>query len=117
MNPRVREWLEAALADPAPVTTMSDVVRAIEAGEARLWAGERSAMVTHVCDYPSGVRALEFWLAGGELGEILDGLTQVEAWARLSGCHQMHINGRPGWSRVLRDRGFDHWQTVTRKIL
>jgi hypothetical protein len=117
VTPRVREWLEAALDDPAPVTTLDDVQRALEANEAQLWAGNRSAMVTHICDYRNGVRALEFWLAGGELEEILQGLVQVEQWARSAGCTQMHVNGRPGWARVLRNHGFSHWQTVTRKIL
>lgn len=117
-NPeQVREWLEDALRDPAPLHALSDVVRAIEVNEAQLWVGERSCMVTQVDDYPNGERVLMVWLCAGDLDHVMEGRVQVEEWAKAAGCTQIIIEGRPGWVRALKEHGFDHYATQVRKIL
>ena len=114
---RVREWLEAALADRAPLHDLNSVVEAIEAKEAQLWVGKASCMVTQIDDFPTGARVMTVWLAAGDLDDVMAGRPQVEEWARAAGCTQIIIEGRPGWVRTLKDHGFEHYATSVRKML
>lgn len=103
---RVAPWLDAALAHAGRTHTLEDVRALVDAGEARLWTGERSAVVTVVEEDPCERRLL-VWLAGGDLSELLDGLRpRIEAWARANGCRRMLVIGRPGWERALARDGY-----------
>jgi len=87
----LREWIEAALRDGGDRWTYESVIAQIEAGEAHLWLFERSALVTQFIDEDAG-RTLFFWLAGGDLAEILsheDGITGKA------------LVGRRGWEKAL----------------
>lgn len=110
--------LEAALnaEDDAPLWAIDDVRAELEAGNAHLWLGERSAMVTTIADF-NGERIIECWLAGGDMGEILSLTPAIEDHARRVGCTQAHITGRRGWVRALAPHGYEHYATVVRKIL
>lgn len=74
---------------------LSDVLEAIESGQAHLWPGERSAAV---CER---VTTYHVWLAGGDLRELQAMERAAEAWARGNGCDRMSIIGRKGWARAL----------------
>ena len=100
---RRRGWLLAAL-EPACGDEAS-LLADLAAGRAQLWAGEAAAMVTQ-CVVDERGRCLHVWLAGGDLEEILAMRPGVEAWARAHGCGRVTINGRRGWSRVLRRHGY-----------
>jgi len=112
--------LDAALKaqDKRPLWTLDDVCHDLVNGDARIWLGRKSCMVTVESDYPrSGERLIEAWLAGGELSEIVETIPRIEAYARMQGCTQAHVSGRRGWERVLGPHGYDHYATVLRKLL
>ena len=114
---RCRPWIEAALAHDGGFHAIADVERAIADGEAQFWPGARSAVVTQFWMFPRA-RALNFWLAGGDLGELVDDLRPaIEAWARDRGCTRMVIAGRPGWARALKDFGYAPLWTALGKEL
>lgn len=98
---RCRSWLAPALEDATEV----EVVAALVRNRAQLWPGERSAMVTTLQITPDGPTC-HVWLAGGELSELLEMAVGVEAWARAQGCAYATLNGRKGWARALKRRGF-----------
>ena len=75
----------------------------IEGGRAQIWPTPNACMVTFVEDYPTGLRVLKGWLAGGDLDEILTTIPRIEEWARLAGCKKSLIGGRRGWLRKLPD--------------
>lgn len=103
---RVGPLLEPALAHAGWSYGLSEVRRAIEAGDAQLWGGARSAVVTVIEDQPRERRLL-FWLAGGELDEIVQQLIPAaERWGRDRGCRRAIIVGRPGWERALKPKGY-----------
>ncbi len=103
---RCAPWLDAALAHAGRTHALSDVQALLEAGEARLWASGRAAMVTLIEEDP-GERRLLIWLAGGDLGELVRDLRpQAEAWARTQGCRRAVIIGRAGWERALTPEGY-----------
>lgn len=104
--------------DARPLWTMEDVLSDIAAGEARLWTGQRSCVVTVESEYPkSGERIIEGWLAGGDLEEIAAMTSLLEGYGRAQGCTQAHITGRPGWLRAFRGMGYEHYGTIIRKLL
>lgn len=77
-----------------------DAERDIEAGRAWFVPGHKAAAVVQM------TRDANFWLAGGDMAEILDRMPGVEAWARDLGCDRMTLIGRKGWARVLQPRGY-----------
>lgn len=98
-----RGWLLPALHPDC--ASEAELLEDLDSGGAQLWPGERAAMVTQsVTD--AGGPCLHVWLAGGELAEILALKPGVEAWARAQGCLRVTIDGRPGWTRVLRRHGY-----------
>lgn len=96
-----REWLLPALED----LTERQVLEQLAAGQAQLWRGDRSAMVTQLVNREA--RTLHVLLGGGDLRELLTMQVGVAAWGRAMGAQFATINGRPGWARVLARHGFE----------
>jgi hypothetical protein len=107
---RARPHLMAA-ADRAGTHNEFDLVQAIAAGKATLWLGEASAVLSEIIDYPK-LRTHRLWLAGGDLEELLAMEQYMAAQARLIGCTRQDLDGRLGWQRVLKTRGYSS-ATVT----
>lgn len=67
----------------------------------QLWTWQTSeieaVMVTSVCDGT----CLVLTMAGKNMKDWLPCLPIVENWARETGCTEMRIQGRKGWSRAL----------------
>lgn len=93
-------WLEEALERSGGTHTVEDVYKEVQDGRAQIWTGAKSVVVTVLHDLPQ-VRIFRVWLAGGDLGEILQHLGLADELARSWGCGRIEIEGRKGWSRVL----------------
>ena len=105
---RSRPWLEAALTHSVGGYDIAQVRAAIDAGTAQFWPTANSAAVTTIDTFPSGLKVLQFWLAGGSLDELTLTEANALAWARTLGCGKAVIIGRAGWQRRLegyRDAG------------
>ena len=100
---RCRSWLLAAL-DPG-CGSEADLLADLATGAAQLWPGEAAALVTQYLADERGA-CLHIWLAGGDLAEILAMRVGVETWARARGCTRVTIEGRRGWTRLLRRWGY-----------
>lgn len=111
---RCVQWLVPALEGGR--RTMADVARAIGEGKAQLWPGKACAMVTEVHTFPTG-KALQVWLAGGDMAELMAMQAGVEAWGRLVGCSEVIIEGRKGWERTLKPAGFELFSVCLRKAI
>lgn len=106
--PRVRPWIERALAESGGHFRSDDVREALERRDMQLWAVRRGdeiagALVTELVDYPRR-RVCRLALAAAAVG-IRDGwlpqLSIVEEWARANRCDLVEIYGRPGWARLI----------------
>lgn len=105
---RCAPWIEAALVHANGTHTLGDVKASVIRRDARFWAGRNAAMVTEVNDYPQ-FKALNFWLAGGDLAELRDEMRPAaEAWAKTLGCRYAAVIGRLGWARALGYRPIHH---------
>jgi len=76
------------------------VLDSILDGKADLWPGEKSAIVTEIITYPLG-KCLHFWLAGGDLDELMKMEPGIAEWGKRQGCVASSISGRRGWVRKL----------------
>lgn len=76
----------------------------LERGDARIWDGPHSCIVTEIIDSP-GKRFLNFFLAAGRMRELVAMTPLVLEWGKLNGCTHALMTGRPGWARtkLLRD--------------
>lgn len=113
---RCRGWIEAALAYSGGTHTFEDVARGIAEGRMQLWDAPDGCCVTEIVEYPRK-RVLNGFLAGGEMGQVLDIIPSIETWARLQGCDATELTGRRGWTRVFAPMGYRETATTLRKDL
>lgn len=103
---RCKHWIEAALPYCYGTHTIEDVERQIVEGKLQFWPGERCAVVTEIVGYPR-LRALNFFLVGGDLSELLEKMEPaIVAWAKALGCTRVAQTGRKGWGRILAPLGY-----------
>jgi len=100
-----RKVLVPAIARSTDDLDEEELLNALLIGQAQIWPGERSAMVTQLIDQ-DGKRLLHVLLGGGDLKELLLMHFGVAAWGRAMGAQWATIHGRAGWARALRRFGF-----------
>lgn len=87
-------------------------------GQFRLFTSEKSAILTSIKVYPTGIKELHGEIATGNLGEIVRQLIpQAEAFARTQGCKIAVIQSREGWAKAMKRFGYNIHQTSIRKAL
>jgi len=109
-----RPWIEAALEYSGGTHTFEDVKERILDGRLQLWPAERGCAVTEIVIYPQK-KVLHVFLAGGEMGQIIDMIDSAVAWGKTQGCSGMTIAGRRGWEKVLAKYGYRPVMTVLEK--
>lgn len=78
------------------------VWESIESGHSQLWCTELSAVVSSIKVWPTGMKEVIGWLAGGDIKGIQQLVPQIESWAKKRGCARAGILlGREGWARAL----------------
>jgi hypothetical protein len=97
---RCSPYLERALARTGDGETLPMVEQAITEERAWFWPTAKSAAVMQI------TKDCHFWLAGGDLGDLLSHYAEAERWAAQHGCDRMTLRGRPGWQRTLAPLGF-----------
>ena len=102
---RCAPWIEAALRYSHGTHGLMDVLADIEANRATLWPFERSCVVTQIAEYPR-LKVLIFWLAGGNMIDLLGHEPGIAAWAALQGCSRIGVEGRKGWQREMMKLGY-----------
>lgn len=124
VSPTAREFarLKGPIADALVYAkgshTLEDVWEAIERGDAQLWAGVQSAIVTEIVQTPQR-KELRFWLAGGDMEELEAMYRPIVEWGTTIGCDYAVMVGRRGWERtwLTRDAGWTAEATVYFKEL
>ncbi len=96
-------WLAAAIEKGGSTHSKEQIWSLIEAGGAQFHPLPHGAIVTCILNHPTGIKELNYWLAGGELNELIKGEALITELARSIGCHRVSISGRPGWKRKFRD--------------
>jgi hypothetical protein len=103
--------------DPA-LYTINWLDREVWSGRAMFDCTEKSAIVTEWRHYPTGAFDLHGLVAAGDLKDISDTLIpRAVERARLLGASGAIVESREGWAKVLREQGFEPYQTAVRKVL
>lgn len=87
------------------MNSVRDVVQAIQANHAQLWAKDDGLVVTEVDDKPR-CRILRFWIAAGDLDDVLTLTDDIYEWGRYIGCDRATSLCRKGWARVMEKDGW-----------
>ena len=119
---RARPHLAEALEHARGTHTVEDVLRLAGEGKLQLWVGDRSAAVTEILHFPQK-RALNLFLAGGDLAEIRRAQPGIEAFGRGMGCDFMMFSARltpaarprSGWERACPDFTAD-WIAMSKEL-
>ena len=111
-----RELIESALKYSGGTHTFEDVAAGIASGHMQLWPTEKACAVTEIVVYPRK-NVLHVFLAAGDLEQIVNGIDAVAAWGKSQGCESLTLNGRHGWQRVLKNRGWTPVMTVMERTL
>jgi hypothetical protein len=94
-------WLAAAMEQGGHTHSKEHIRGLIEAGDAQLHPLPHGAIVTCVLNHPTGLKELNYWLAGGELNELLKAEGLITEWAKSIGCDRVSISGRHGWRKIF----------------
>ena len=101
--------------------TFERVERAVHDGSALLWLawnGERilGAAVTEIWNNPARRICAIIACGGDQINSWLTAcLPKIEAFAKAEQCECVHLEGRRGWSRVLKDYE-QPWVTLEKKL-
>lgn len=102
---RCRVWIESALEYSGDTHDFDDIVAGVEAGLMQFWPAQDSCVVTEIAAYPKH-KALNIFLAGGNMDTLMDMFPSVEEFARINECKRVTLSGRPGWQKVMDQHGF-----------
>lgn len=96
-------YIEASLQRSNPAqNTLEGVLSDIVSGQAHLWTGQDSVIVTQP------VFSHRIWHAGGEMPDMIDTMQRIWPHMVASGAHELRIdNTRKGWLKKLRPHGFE----------
>jgi hypothetical protein len=73
----------------------------IASGRAYFFPLPNAAVILEINRARTQLRSCHWWLAGGDLDEIVAFQPQVEAFARAHGCTRITISGRRGWLKAF----------------
>lgn len=98
-------FVEQALNRSEGDWTAEEVRLEVAHNRAQLWPGEKSVAVSQV--YMDKDRlGMRVWLASGDMSELMEMLEAGEKWAKAKNLDFVSVDGRRGWSRVLRKKGY-----------
>ena len=90
---------------------LSDVKQAVMEGRMQFWHTENAAVVTEILYYPRK-SALNCWLCGGSMAEMIELYPSLEVFAKEQGCYAMYGAGRKGWGKIMQQFGWKPDQHV-----
>lgn len=116
--------IDAATSYSVGKYTGNDVVKKIASGHMQLWAAYdedadvvSGVAITEIAVYPQR-RICRFLCATGEnMSEWVDFIDDIEKWGESMGCDGFQAECRPGWERVLKDKGYRKSHVILNKEL
>lgn len=119
---RIEHFTQAALDRTEGEMAINDVKQYVEDRDMQLWVicDEEDivgALITEVLDFPRK-KACRYVTLGGDLKDAFPVIDQsISAWAKSLGCDRMELIGRRGWSRAIKNLGYNEaYVYVTKDI-
>mgnify|MGYP000862505802 CR=1 FL=1 len=107
---RVQHWIAEA-AEGSSYFNERDVWTALEKQEAQLWTawgenGPDAVCVTQLTPTSKGKFCAIWIMVGSGMVDWLPLIEELEQWAKIEGCTFMRHEARPGWSKILKTKGY-----------
>jgi hypothetical protein len=113
---RFREEIEGAL--DSRTHTIQWLDAQVWSGRAQVWGRDDAVLLSEIRQFPTGAFEVHVLVAAGNRDTLVnDTISEVEQWAGDIGALFVTIASRAAWARVLRGRGYQHWQTEIRKVM
>jgi hypothetical protein len=120
---RSYHYIQAALDRTEGEMKISDIHQMILNREMQLWLTVEDdtvtgALVTQLIDYPR-TKACRYVALGGDLHGDFDKIDAIiTEWAVYNKCDRIELVGRRGWTRALKDMGYNEaYSFVTKKVV
>lgn len=101
--------LQSALDAGGNTHDIEDVRDMITQGRAYLFSGANAVIVAEIIQYPRK-RVLNFWLAAGDLSELIKLEEKVSNFGKSIGIFHQEFRGRFGWRDIAKKHG---WTPIT----
>lgn len=98
--------LQHALNIAGNLHTLEDILDAINAGKMQSFAEGDTWCVTQIEQYPRR-KVLDIVYVVGDINEVDAGYRRIIDFACAQGCSIIRAYGRIGWSKFLRERGWE----------
>lgn len=120
--PRVERWIASAVHDAGHCWTSEDVRQDLDTARMQLWViwkdgTMRGCIVTHVFESPRGLTCAMPVVGCDDMAGCIGVLDTIEAWAKSLKCVRLQGEGRAGWERALKPRGWSKITTQVEKVL
>lgn len=93
-----RSQIESALKFADDSHSFEDIKAAVGRNELQFWPGFSSVVITEIIQLPR-YKALNLFLAGGNIPELQAMLPEIEKYAAYVGADRIVLTGRKGWLR------------------
>lgn len=120
--PQASEFIDLALAKAAGEYTIKDVYEFIKRDWLALWVAYDTeamevvgALTIQIQIYPQKRVAMLVHLGAKDFSQIKGLFPRIERYCRENGCTSIMLWGRPGWSKVLSELGFEYRYSVLEK--
>lgn len=122
--PLIEDRIEQACLSSRGKEKAFDIRRSAHHGEKQIWVvwdeGAKdllAVVVTELAVYPRKTVCHIQICVGEERERWQQHISIIEAWAKEKGCRGMSLVARPGWSRVLKQYGYDTTHHLVEKDL
>lgn len=116
MSPGLADLFAKALKRGGNGHTPEEIAAECAAGKMQLWPGHDCLAVTQLYDLADRKVCHVLYVAG-DGAELEEMEKSVAAWAKAQGCSSLMQNGRRGWCRVLKKRGWNEVVTTMERSI
>lgn len=114
----VRPWIKRAIeAEDIKLHNEEDIYTDLMTKDMQLWVMDSACVVTQIQVYPRAKICVIVLCGGSGMGGWVDGIREIEEWAKAEGCDAMKVHGRSGWEKVLNRYGYERSAIVLQKVI
>lgn len=112
----IEKWIKDALEYSLGTHSYEDVLESIYNGDMQLFANKGGCVVTQITKYPQK-KVLYIYLAGGDFDSVVSLNDEVVQYARSKECDSLMQIGRLGWTKKLKEHGWEYKSACMTKVI
>ena len=113
---KFRGFIEDALGHADHSHSFDHICERVIRGDLLMYPLPHAVLLCEISEAPN-FKTFHVYLGGGDLEEMLDAQSMIEADAKLFGCKYVSMTGRLGWKPHFEKRGWKHRLSIYKKEL